>query len=562
MNNTIEKRTSAMDVCDFNVSIIIPIVHETENLFSSLVSVISQKMHETEIVIVDGSASRSVAYIVNYVSQGFADRIQYLQSSLGFAELCKLGLHSAHAPYVVFVEPDDLVGGDTSQNLYRKMIREDLDILFLRYIVFENDKKEGMIMPKTSLTDQEDVIRNYCASLWVAMYRKDLLLDMESDIFDGLVLEDDAAILPILMQTPKIGFCSNGLQYMRKCHHYPKRVRNCMTELEKDDFLAKGQMIVAKAPEALRMACEYRAVCRAITALNQYPEIYDYIAVHLHDLQGCIASESHDEKCFIEVADLPYHVLIPKLVYINGFMRDELQNFNLYEQEAAKAYLFHPQIVVLDEGNCDLHNLPQWLNNATNEEKGVYFAIKAISETGGIYLSPAVSMITSMNKEAFTEVFFVAGPNNSVLPCLFGAMPRQQIMHALLLVIEHATDAHTPLYAMLGRELIAQCGVHLNGEDESGIKGLHVLPFNSVCSLINAKNVYCMLNYSNLKTNMRDMYLLPQSYMQMAYNLSVSDVQNNSQAENELKKIKGSNAWKFITLLYKVRNKIRRKAKK
>lgn len=563
MNNPVEQQTNTTPEQLFCVSLIIPVSNETPSLLSCLTAAVSQKMQETEIVIIDGSGSSKVQSVIDHVAQGFPGRIHALKSSSrNIAELCKQGLLVASAPYVAFVEPDDLVSGEMTKFQNSKVIREDADMILFRSIRFEESEHMGVISKKIPDASPQELIRTFNAPLWSAMYRKSLLLDCEADVLNSLMFEDSSAMIPLLTRTEKISRRNNGWQYFRKCHDTVNSIRTCLTEEQKDDFLRLGQQMVENVPQELRMACEFRAVNRAVAAAQKYPEIYDYIVLHVSDLKEQVDFERYNDNCFKIASGYPSEVLIPKIVYINGFIRSEIIDFDAYKSEAEKAYLFHPEVVVLDESSCDLSALPQWLKDGSNEDKGVFFALEAIAQKGGVYLSPAVKMITAVNKQAFTEAFFVAGPDNTVLPCLFGAMPEQTVVKALLDAIKSASDmADISLCQMLGRELIAQCGVHLHGREEKGIKGLSVLPFTAVCPLKDTKGEYCRLNYNNINTCAKDMLVLPQPLMNMACSLTQSSEPVSDKAAKELKKIKRSKAWKAIALAYKVRDKIKRKIK-
>lgn len=176
-------------------------------------------------------------------------------------------------------------------------------------------------------------------------------------------------------------------------------------------------------------------------------------------------------NCYQEALALPEHVSIPKIVYVNGFMRDEVTNFDAYLEQAQKIYFYEPKVVVLDETNCDVSRIPAWISS--NEDKGLYMALKAMERDGGVYIAPYVNMVTSVNREAYRNAFFIAGAGGQVLTAVFGAKPHLHCITRMLQLMEERT--YSSVQYCMTTVLVGETGVTFTGYEEVGLDNVQLL---------------------------------------------------------------------------------------
>ncbi|HRR50123.1 MAG TPA: glycosyltransferase family A protein, partial [Bacteroidales bacterium] len=94
------------------VSVIIPVYNSADYLKETLLSVISQTLRDTEIIVVnDGSTDKSEEIIESY--QKGDSRIKYLfQPNQGQSIARNVGLDNATGDFVYFMDSDDLLEQD------------------------------------------------------------------------------------------------------------------------------------------------------------------------------------------------------------------------------------------------------------------------------------------------------------------------------------------------------------------------------------------------------------------------------------------------------------------
>ena len=325
-----------------------------------------------------------------------------------------------------------------------------------------------------------------------------------------------------------------------------------ISEKKLDDMLAADLLTLERIDNEFREAGEYRSLKRAVNTMRKEIAAYDYNVFHVKkvaELTGEHQFEFHAsvQRLLEQALRQPDEICIPKIVYVNGFARDQLKDFNHYLEQACRAYLFDPEVVVLDESACDMALLPEWLKNSSGEEKGLYFAVRSIRERGGIYISPAVQIVTSFNREAFRGAFFVAGPETTVLPCAFGAAPESPLMEKLqeMLDREQTTWSRNCVEDVMAHVLVGECGVHLNGKDEYGLHNLHMLAFSDIVRREKLDRNYCILNYSNYIGAADDMVCVPEYLNDFAWQLAaerMEQLQEEKNAANKARKEAEANA--------------------
>lgn len=511
------------------VSIIIPVYNVEKTLYSCLVSAVFQTLSETEIIVVNDATQDNSQEIIDEFVAMFPNKVKCVihEQNQGLAYARRTGLCHAVAPYVIFLDSDDFISGDLCQEILTKMLMEDLDLAYYPALrCWESDSKCEVLYPPKD-NNQSNMIKNGWAAFWGAMYRRDFLLAHQDIAFLPMLFEDAASTPAILSHTDKIGVYRKRALYFYRFGRQGSICAQQMTARKMRDTFCADMIGLKNVKPEQQTAYAVRALNRASNTLWKESSIYDYSVAHVKRLCGltdhCQIAVSPNSKRIIDHAmSLPDKILIPKIVFVNGFVRESLKDFDLYLTEAHRAYLFDPEVVVLDTSNCDVSLLPAWLKDASSEEKGLYFAVRSICEQGGIYISPAVRIVTSFNREAFRGAFFVAGDNTTVLPCVFGAEPGNPLLQAMQVAIEREQTAwrRDGVADCMARVLIGESGVHLNGRDEYGLHQLHMLAFSDVFRKEKSERSYCILDYNNYKGTSDDMLCVPQHLNDFAWKLA------------------------------------------
>lgn len=491
------------------VSIIVPVYNVEETLYECLISVVFQSLPETEVIVVNDASPDNSQRIIDEFVQRFPDKVKSIIHEKNMGQSCarKTGLNKATAPYVIFIDSDDFVSVDLCNILVQQMESEALDVLHypvLRYWL-DSRKSEVLYPPRESSCSQ--MVKNAFGTVFSgAMYNREYLLNNQDLFFREMTFEDAAVAPALLSLTDKIGVYRGKAMYFYRYGRVGSTCTQQMSEKKKNDMLAADDIALKNVADEFRNECIFRVIKRAANNMRKELTIYDYNVFHFRELIKLTDGDYSAYPSFVpktvdEANSLPDEITIPKIVYVNGFVKEQLRSFDSYIEEAEKAYVFNPEIVVLDETNCDLSALPQWLEGISDEEKGVYFALCSIREKGGIYISPAVKIVSSFNREAFKGAFFVADDNTSVTSFVFGAEPGNYIIGKALEVIQSDKPAYKreSICDCIAHTLIGECGVHLDGKNENGLYGLHILSFNDVFYNLSLETSYCVFSMDNYK---------------------------------------------------------------
>lgn len=111
------------------VSIIIPVYKVETTIHKCLDSFLAQTLKEWEIVLVDdGSPDRSGQICDEYATKDSRFRIIHQQNA-GVSAARQAGLETVTGEYVIHSDPDDWVEPQMLEELYRKAVAEDADIV-------------------------------------------------------------------------------------------------------------------------------------------------------------------------------------------------------------------------------------------------------------------------------------------------------------------------------------------------------------------------------------------------------------------------------------------------
>lgn len=526
------------------VSIIVPVYNVEKTLYHCLASAVYQTLPETEVIVVNDASPDNSQAIIDEFESRFPDKVRCIihSENQGLSYARRTGLRNARAPYVVFLDSDDFITGDLCEILYSQISEEGLDLLYYPATRFwEGSQKFDSFNPPKDAS-QDVMIREGLAMFAGAMYSKEYLLAHEDIAFLKMLFEDAATTPALMSRTDRIGVYRKKPLYFYRYGRIGSICASQMTERKMHDTFAANTIGLENVSSEFMGAYTYRAVKRAVGIMAKETAIYDYGVVHVKDLaeRTKVYADSLTDseiRMVTRAQEQPDEISIPKIVYVNGFIRNELKDFDRYVKEATRAYLFDPEVVILDESTCDMAALPDWLKAATKEEQGLYFAVQTIAEKGGIYISPAVQITSSFNREAFCGAFFVAGPETTVLPCVFGAAP----VHPAITVLKNLLDRESVAWQRnniadcMAHVLIGECGVHLTGLEEKGLHNLHMLRFCDVCCGLHADKSYCTLNYNNYLSNIDGVSVLPQRLMDFAWSLAAAEL---ADTESSLMKAK------------------------
>jgi len=212
-----------MDFMNYKISIIIPVFNVENYIREALESIVKQTigLENLEVIMVnDCSTDKSGAIINEYASRYDNFKALHLPENSGAAGKPRnIGLKKATANYLMFLDPDDYYTDDACEVLYNKIIAEDADIVFSRYLYIHNNKRnkigksfnpfenEGEIKLKSS--DDDLRIFTIAPSLWTKIIKKNLIIDNNITFPEGIPGQDLVFVLNVFLEAKDIIYLSN-----------------------------------------------------------------------------------------------------------------------------------------------------------------------------------------------------------------------------------------------------------------------------------------------------------------------------------------------------------------
>ena len=210
------------------ISIIVPVYNVEQYIVKCIDSIIKQDFDKQKyeiLVIDDGCKDNSI----NLVKNTFKD-IENLkiihQKNKGLSAARNTGLKNASGEYIIFIDSDDFIEEDFCKTLYEYISVNNLDVVFGSYKFYFNDKK---IIPCKSIYDNEKILsredgikkllkkKTYRAEVWDDIYKREFIEQNNIRFIEGVINEDEAFTLEVLIKASKIGYLNyNGYIYRQR----------------------------------------------------------------------------------------------------------------------------------------------------------------------------------------------------------------------------------------------------------------------------------------------------------------------------------------------------------
>lgn len=137
------------------ITVIVPVYNVGQYLTQCLESLQNQHFKNFEVILVDDGSTDNSPHICEVFSKKDPRFITVHTSNKGVSHARNLALKMANAPYVVFVDSDDIVAPTYLSSLYEALIQSKADILICNYIKFSQFEN---IRPLLESTDNVEFI--------------------------------------------------------------------------------------------------------------------------------------------------------------------------------------------------------------------------------------------------------------------------------------------------------------------------------------------------------------------------------------------------------------------
>ena len=173
------------------VSIIVPVYNAENVLRNCIDSILSQSYTPIELILVDDGSTDNSGHICDEYNK-LDDRVVVIhQGNSGVSGARNTGIEAARGMYFVFVDSDDELLPEALKTGMRQMAYYTADVFIGGY--FRNDYSgqsecalNRLLIGRISDTKEKDIVslfeKNYVASCWGKIYRKEIVGDTRFDI--------------------------------------------------------------------------------------------------------------------------------------------------------------------------------------------------------------------------------------------------------------------------------------------------------------------------------------------------------------------------------------------
>lgn len=482
------------------ISIVIPVYNVEEYLRRTLDSVVYQTLQEIEIIVVNDCTPDNSQDIIDEYAQRYPDMIVPLkhETNQGLALARQTGYKHARAPYVMFLDSDDFFDSRACELALTEMLRGNHDLVGMNATHWDDDGNNLPWADAPTDLSKGSLIRTAPAAFWNYLYTKELLEGEE--IFVPMYFEDAAVTPRIMAKARSIGWIPKAYQIF-----YAARSGSIMSTFtnskKRSDYFKADAILWKYAAGPYQSDFAWRIGKRMIGALTKFPELYTDCIASIKQLypqlKPHLPSEFPDllRNDLEHAMKLPDEPSVPPTFYVDGFHAEE-RGLTDYIQEV-NACSVAQQVIVLDENNCDLASAPAHIRDAAENgqyaESAVWFAIKGILATGGMYVAPGAHPLPALEALRYRRVFLCAGDQQTVSLHFFGGAAGEAWWQRILDVLSLPGGRTEERLAAL---LLTEGGVHLLGGAEEGIDGLYI-PARSITE-IRSSECACYLDFAGL----------------------------------------------------------------
>ncbi len=270
------------NICEYKVSVIIPVYNTSEKLFKRMIkSVMDQSFKEFEVLVIDDGSDETTAKMLDTFEKEYREiQVFHIENS-GVSEARNYGVRHAKGEYITFVDADDYIKDTFLEEAYVLADKNDADIVYgtvmcLPGLSLSRQKKNETldIVEKSNIDDIKMSLMNYShgkygyviiGGPWGRLIRKDLL-DIVSFNSSLKLSEDQIWNRELLNVADKVISCRNTWYYYELNEQsVTQKVKGDVLYFNKIkpywDLLYKINM---RESAELQMICDYHALCEYI----------------------------------------------------------------------------------------------------------------------------------------------------------------------------------------------------------------------------------------------------------------------------------------------------------
>lgn len=179
------------------ISIVMPIGNTVQYLFDTLQSIKHQTFESFEVICIDDATNDGSSEILEEIAKSDSRfKVVRLEKKQGAGRCRNQGFSLAKAPFVIFLDADDLFEKDLLEHMYKKIKETSADIVLVEYEYFDKSIEgnvAGVPLYKTNIYNSPFIIEeisDYCFikkwrfNPWNKLYNRDFLVEKRIDFQD------------------------------------------------------------------------------------------------------------------------------------------------------------------------------------------------------------------------------------------------------------------------------------------------------------------------------------------------------------------------------------------
>ncbi len=208
---------------DYKISVVIPVYKVEDYIKECLDSIINQTIgiENIEILAVDNASPDKSIEIIKEYQKEYPDNIKILtiKENNGPGPARNLGVENATAPYLTFVDSDDIISKDAFETCLKTFTEEKSDLVIYRAEIFN---EEGMVETNQDVYSKNRTITDlyqypeliFYTNVWNKIYPKKLYPYLKFP--ESILYDDNVASASVVTKSPKINITTDTIYYHRR----------------------------------------------------------------------------------------------------------------------------------------------------------------------------------------------------------------------------------------------------------------------------------------------------------------------------------------------------------
>jgi glycosyltransferase involved in cell wall biosynthesis len=212
------------------LSLIVTVYNKEKWLQGTIDSLLSQTLRDIEIILIDDGSTDHSPRICDDCAKKDSRVNVFHQTNKGLGRARNRGLELAAGKYVLFIDADDWIAGNTCEKLYDKSRAESLDVLFFgvtgfiertnTYRTYDDFSGFPSRIFNETLCYKDNAIFNHLFTMnhtaWSKLFNRDFLIRNHLTFAENLIFEDAEFFFRFIFKAKKIGFMPDGLYFYRQ----------------------------------------------------------------------------------------------------------------------------------------------------------------------------------------------------------------------------------------------------------------------------------------------------------------------------------------------------------